>query len=398
MPLRLNFNMKNLEALKGRKVRYYAYDEKTRGLCLVVHPTGNKAFFLERKFQGRSERIKIGDFPEWSVKEARGEAGKWISEFAHGKSPAEARRSLRGELTLADLWAEFKSRHLEPYRKPKTVAEYERQLNVHLHHWHRKKLTAIKKRDVQSLHGKLGKENGGYLANRVVSLIRALYNKAADWGYIESSYNPAVGIQRYKETSRERFLKAEELPAFFKALAEEQDVTARDCITMCLMSGARRGSVQRMRWDELDLVKATWLIGDGKTGSQTVVLPIQAVEILKERKANMVDETWVFPSPRREGPYRDLKGPWARIVKRAGLKDLRLHDLRRSLGSWQAALGSSLAIVGKSLGHRTLSTTMIYARLQEDPVRQSVQRAVDVILRTGTEQNVGSKKVVDFTK
>lgn len=382
MTLRLNFSMKNLEALKAKKTRYYAYDTKTRGLCLVVHPSGRKAFYLERKFNRKSERIKIGDFPEWPVKEARGEAGKWISEFAHGKSPAEARRALRGELTLADLWEEFKSRHLEPYRKPKTVAEYERQYTVYLPKWHKKRLTSIKKRDVQTLHGDLGKENGEYVANRVASLLRAMYNKATAWGHFTGD-NPAVGIERFRETSRERFLKDDELPAFFKALAEEEDATARDCIKMCLLTGARRGNVQEMRWDELDLDKALWAIPETKTGSQTVVLPLQAVEVLRQRHADLADETWVFPSPRREGPYCDLKGPWSRILERAGIRNLRMHDLRRTLGSWQTILGASLPTVGASLGHKNPSTTAIYARLQEDPVRQSVQRAVDAMLGAG---------------
>ena len=74
------------------------------------------------------------------------------------------------------------------------------------------------------------------------------------------------------------------------------------------------------------------------------------------------------------------KTAWKRIIARAGIKDLRIHDLRRTLGSWQAAAGSSLPIIGKSLGHKSLGATQIYARLNLDPVRASVNKATEAML------------------
>jgi integrase len=91
----------------------------------------------------------------------------------------------------------------------------------------------------------------------------------------------------------------------------------------------------------------------------------------------------VFPGPGKVGHFVGPRKPWARILKRAGLKDLRLHDLRRTLGSWQAMLGSSLLTIGASLGHRDLNTTAVYARLNLDPVRKSVESAVAAIAKAG---------------
>ena len=74
------------------------------------------------------------------------------------------------------------------------------------------------------------------------------------------------------------------------------------------------------------------------------------------------------------------KKGWKRILERAGIEDLRIHDLRRTLGSWQAKTGASLAIIGKSLNHKNQSTTAIYARLDLDPVRNSVNTATSAML------------------
>ena len=85
----------------------------------------------------------------------------------------------------------------------------------------------------------------------------------------------------------------------------------------------------------------------------------------------------------------DPKRGWARLPERSRLEDLRIHDLRRSLGSWQAMTGASLAIIGKSLNHKTVQATAVYARLNIDPVRQSVQAAVDAIFERASEKPSG---------
>lgn len=67
-------------------------------------------------------------------------------------------------------------------------------------------------------------------------------------------------------------------------------------------------------------------------------------------------------------------------MERAGLSDLHIHDLRRTLGSWQAMTGASLPVIGKSLGHKNLATTMIYVRLNHKPVRDAVGTATVAML------------------
>jgi integrase len=379
----IRFTKKGLEALpvppKGK--RAYYYDSGARGLCLAITPKGTCSFYVYRWVDRKPERVLIGRFPDLSIEKARGKAGEINSQIAEGKNPQDMKRAMKGELTLGDLFKEFKERHLIPHRKSKTIEEYDRQFRKHLSHWNNRKLTAVKIKDVSLLHVKLGENSGRYIANRVLALLSAMYGKALTWGLWEGD-NPAKGVQRFKEESRARFLQKDEFPRFFKAVAEETNTTARDCITMFLLTGARRSNVQAMRWVDLNLDEGSWIIPETKAGEpQTVPLVRMAIELLQNRKG--VDSEWVFPGKGKTGHIVELKNVWARITKRAELEDFRMHDLRRTFGSWQAITGASLVVIGKSLGHKSVNTTMTYSRLNQDPIRDSVKRAVKAMLAAG---------------
>src|SRR5262249_52645918 len=155
-----------------------------------------------------------------------------------------------------------------------------------------------------------------------------------------------------------------ELPKFFAALAEEPNTLIRDFILIAILTGARRSNVQAMAWDDVNLVGGTWTIPQTKTGDPlTVHLPPPAGKILTTRFANRDSSPFVFPGWGKTGHLMEPKTAWKNILDRAGINDLRVHDLRRTLGSWQAAGGASLPIIGKSLGHKNQRTTQIYARL-----------------------------------
>jgi integrase len=152
---------------------------------------------------------------------------------------------------------------------------------------------------------------------------------------------------------------------------------------MSLLAGARKSNTLAMRWDEISFHGATWRIALTKNDDPQIVhLSPQAMEILKERKLHSLSP-WVFPGGGASGHLADPKKAWMRILKEAGIADLRIHDLRRTLGSWQAATGANSYIIGKSLGHRSQQSTAVYARLNLDPVRDSVNKATDAMLSYG---------------
>jgi integrase len=160
---------------------------------------------------------------------------------------------------------------------------------------------------------------------------------------------------------------------------------------LSLLTGGRKSNVLAMRWDEISFGRAEWRIPETKNGDPlTVALSMQAIEILNDRRAKTNSE-WVFPSDgSASGHLADPKKAWQRILARAEIKDLRIHDLRRSLGSWQASTGASGYVIGKSLGHKSQQATQIYARLNLDPVRESVERATQAMMAAG--RVTGTKK------
>ena len=388
---RFPFTKTKLEALPAPVGgRVYHRDNKTEGLTVCVTPAGTKTFYVYKWANGRPVRIPLGRFPTMSIEQARKACQVIVGEVGKGNDPQAARQAARHEQTIAGLFAFWLDSHAK--LRNKGWPEDERRFNRFLKPWANRKLSSIKKTDVQSLFTRVGQENGRYAANRLLALVRALFNKAGDMGF--TGPNPTAGIKKFREEKRDRFLESDELPAFFRSLMEESNETLRDFFLLALLTGARRANVQAMAWDDLDLnPKAPyWRIPETKSGVPVVVpLVPAAVAILTTRRQTTNCSPWVFPSRSKCGHLTEPKAAWRRLLKRAGLTNLRPHDLRRSLGSWQAMGGASLPIIGKSLGHTQASTTAIYARLQMDPVRESIETATAAMLEAGGVKLLGKE-------
>ena len=373
----LNFTKAALEKAappeKGK--RDYYYDQREQGLVMAVTPGGSRSFYLYKRVEGRPERIYLGKFPDMSIENARKQAAKTKGKIASGKNPQTEKRAIRDEMTFEALFGEYMEKYSKVHKRSWRYDE--REVNKFLSHWFKRKISSITKSEVERLHAEIGKENGLYQANWLLERIRSIFNKAIDWGWEGS--NPATGIKKFKEQSRDRFLQPDELPAFFEALANEPNEAARDFFLISLLTGARKSNTLAMRWKDINFTTATWRIEDTKNGDpQTIHLPTQAMEILKERKLHS-ESPWVFPGGGKSGHLADPKKAWTRILTEAGIENLRIHDLRRTLGSYQAATGANGYIIGKSLGHRSQQSTAIYARLNLDPVRESVNKATDAM-------------------
>ena len=380
MGAQFQFSKRRIEALGlPEEGREQYRDSRTPGLVLRVTTTGTKTFAVYKKVNGRPVRFKLGTFPTMSVEKARQQAADILGEMAKGKKPAEARREARHEATVAglfDYWLDYARQH------KRTWSEDERLYNKFLKPWANRQLSSVTRRNVEALHARVGEQNGRYQANRLLALIRAAFNKADRLEY--HGPNPATGIKKFPEQSRDRYLEAHELRALFASLTQEESLFA-DFFLIALLSGARRGNLQAMQWADVNLDLGVWRIPQTKSGHPVLVPLIPAaVEILARRFEEANGNPWVFPTRSKTGHLIEPKTAWKRICRRAGLTNLRMHDLRRTLGSWQVALGSSLAVIGKSLGHRDGSpATAVYARLTLGPIRESVERAGTAMLKAG---------------
>ncbi|MBA3708090.1 MAG: integrase family protein [Planctomycetes bacterium] len=438
----------------ARQVR--CYDTALPGFCLRVTASGMKVFGVYRKVHGRPMDLTLGRWPGLTVEKARKLAQETMGDIAAGIDPQADKRELREEATLGDLFKDFLELHAKPRKR--SWKEDEGLWNRYLVSWRNRRLSAITPADVQAWHGRVGRDHGQGGANRGHSFLRKMFNFARMRGW--KGGNPAQGVQRFRERTRERFLDAAELRQFLSALAAEPDRTSRDFFLLALLTGARRSNVLGMRWADLDLDRGLWRIpGEkAKAGDDLVViLAPQVVVLLRERREMVGASPWVLPSPSTrtktghfvepkcawdrirgraelsrlvamigekqrwtpaateqaqqdaEGEVDRIRGaafgrrmpkgtdPWAVVLEKyraqvralhldpehARMRDIRIHDLRRTMGSWQAAAGASLSIIGRSLGHKQVQTTAIYARISLDPVRESVEKATSAMLAVG---------------
>jgi integrase len=423
----LHFTVSVLEGLANPEKGIATYkDSKTGFLSLYVTSKGVKTFFVRKRVNGRDERIVIGHYPVITIEQARKKATMICGIVSDRKDPrAEERKEKLDNLTFGKHFHDYMERYSKVHKKSWKYDDNE--INRFVGHWFNKKLGHIKKSDVESLHQKIGRENGHTQANTIVRRLSAIFNKAIEWDW--QGNNPTKGIKKFKEKSRDRFVLPSEMPYFTKALHEESNSDLRDYFTILLLTGSRKTNTRMMRWEEINFDLGEWRIPETKNG-ESLVIPLvpNIVELLRIRKAD-IQSQWVFPqSNNPKKCIADPKKAWQRIIAKAtleswnsdekvalfikqhsktfksyysdhtkikklkdladkegyylplSLSDLRIHDIRRTFGSYQALTGASLQIIGKSLGHKSLKSTQIYARLNLDPVRQSMEKASQAIL------------------
>ena len=371
------------------KKRSTYYDDEVRELGLLVQPTGHRSFFWFRKVQGRPTWKTIGKAEDVSLENARNKAREYSTKAAQWKlsefrddNPLEDHR--RGEPTFEDLVKDYIERHVKKHAKrpEKSERDTNSTVNLYLASWKSRRLSMIRRKDVIAMHTSIGeslkknKTPKHHMANRVIQLVRALFNWART-SELWKGENPAEKIQLYNEPKRTRFLQPDEAPRLFAALKKAPNPDVPDFVNISIWTGARKSDVLAMRWDQISLPDNRWTIPDPKNREpHTIPLTPEASDILKKRLRNRQGSNpWVFPSHGKSGHVADLKGAWKKVLKAANIKDFRHHDNRRTQGSWQAGLGTSSIIIGKSLGHKSQSATAIYAQLNLDPVREAMTAA-----------------------
>jgi integrase len=392
IPRRINFTVHNLQGRPQPPAGKLAwvYDAKVPGLAMLTTSTGHKTFYCYRKVNGRPQRIRLGGFPQISIKQARNLTAKINGQIAEGLDPMEERRAVRQSATLQELFDRYISDHATPRLTARTIVTDKSRFKTCFEGWTSRKLATLRSADVRNLHAQMAKERGQVTANRAVQLLRRMFN----WGKVTPNPAGNKAVDFFQEKSRDRFLRRDEMAKLFQSLDDlETNPTIRDFVYVSLWTGARRSNVLSMRWDEIDLNQQIWTVPAGKSKSgetMRIHLAAPAMDILRRRKN--IGSEFVFPGPGITGHLQEPKQTWKKVLERAGLADLRLHDLRRSLGSWMAAGGTSLAIIGKTLGHHDPATTQIYARLDLDPVRENVDAAVAAMQRAVKATSLRKKK------
>jgi integrase len=359
----------------------------------------DRIYVLKARIGARQRWFTVGKHGTWTVHKARREARAILGEIDRGLDPATKRDIDAKTPTLDKVAERFLVQEIEAKRKPATAILYrdlwdrlaEPKLGLH-------KVSDVRFRDIADLH--YGLRDTPVTANRLVAVLSSLFAWCERQGLRERNSNPATGIEKFKEKSRERFLSPRELARLGVALARaERKKTETSwvigAIRLLMFTGMRRNEVLTLRREYLNLDKAMLVLPETKTGSRVVYLSAPALEVLASLP-RVAKNPYVIVGNKSGGHLINLRKPWLRICKVARLRGVRLHDLRHSFASISVSGGASLPIVGKLLGHTKSVTTEKYSHLAADPLRAASeavgQQIAAMLLGKKAEVHVIGKK------
>ena len=356
-------------------------DEVLKGFAVVVTATGKKSYYRVGRVGKSVTRTKLGDWPSMAVEEARRRCQRANVDAADGINPRSKRE--KPEHTLGDVWDWYWVNRADGQLKeaPKLKRDWNR---LFARTWAAHSLSTITRPMILELQTSL-RTIGPGAVNRATALLKSLFRTASENGWLHVP-NPMTGIKLDYIASRDRFVLPSEIQAFFEGLSKLRQEW-QDVFQIALFTGARRSNVTAMKWQDIDRDNLIWIIPASVSKNKHAIrLPLSTLvrDIINRRWETRTHPTWVFPSRLKKGSHlTEPKRAWARLLRESKLTDLRLHDLRRTLASWQALAGTSLITIGKTLGHKSLSSTAIYARLHDDAVRESVQTITESLHKAG---------------
>ena len=350
------------------------------------------SYVLKYRFRGKQRWFTIGQHGKpWTPEKARTEAQRLLGMVAEGIDPAKNRESTKNLPTMAELCDRYLSDYAEPHKKPSSVRMDRKNIENHVGPLLGNEfVTDLTRADIDRFKravkdGKTARKRkngqqggpsvtgGPGVANRCLALVSKMLNLAERWELRPEGTNPCRHIDRYAERSRERFLSEKELATLAGVLTDaERDGTETPytiaALRLLLFTGARLGEILNLEWAHVDIERAMLLLPDSKTGKKAIYLSAPALAVLANLP-RLANNPFVICGNMPGAALVNLQKPWGRIRKRAGLDDVRLHDLRHSFASVAASGGLSLPMIGKLLGHTQQATTQRYAHLAADPIR-----------------------------
>lgn len=375
------------------KNRIEYFDTNIKGFTLEVRISGGKTYYLRyRDDYKRQRQHKIGDAQSISFDKARAAAERLRSRVVLGEDPAEAKKIKRAIPTIAELYRDVYLPYLQSYRR-----NMQSDLSFHQIHmlprFGSKHLDELKQQDVIDAQQSMRK--AGYsagTANKFIVQIRYMYNVAKKRGIPGADINPAAGVKQFRVEGRERFLTQEEIQRLRVAVEKSSNKQLKYIVALLLMLGCRKLELLNAKWEHFDLERRTWKIPLSKSGKMRhVPLSIAAVDLLKELP-RWKGCPYVLPNPRTFNPYTDFHEPWHTACRRAGLKDVRIHDLRHTFASNLVNAGHSLFVVSRALGHANIVQTARYSHLADDTLLAAADAAASAMGNTWSDLKKSSTR------
>ena len=356
----------------GDKETVY-WDRDLPGFGVRVYPNGAKTYLVQGRGPRGSKRITVGRHGLIPADEARRRGAALLIRIKAGEEPG-AEPDDEGVPTVAELAERYLREHVEVRCKPLTVKGYRQVIGRNiLPAFGEMPIAELGREHAAELHYRLRKTP--VAANEAVDALSRMLNRAEAWGLVPAGSNPCRFVTRYRTRRLERFLTEEEFGRLGRALDELETggrlpVHVAAAIRLLMLTGCRCGEVLTLRWEDVALERNEIRLRDSKTGPRVVPLSPAAARVLAGIP-RLPGNPWVIAGRKPGARQMHISDYWHRVRERAGLDDVRLHDLRHSFASRALALGEDLTMIGKLLGHRKIQTTARYAHLARDSVKES---------------------------
>lgn len=360
------------------------WDRELTGFGVRVYPTGAKVYVAQARGPEGPRRVTIGRYGVVHAEQARQRAAMIITRIKAGDEATLVPQNSVGGPTVAELAERYLDEYAAVRCKPKTQETARAAVQKHiLPALGKLSLTAVQRVQVAEMHQRLCRTPSA--ANIALRTLSLMYRLAGEWGLVPEGMNPCRSIAKYPERRRERFLTDKEFTRLGQTLDEVRTrggatAPAVAAIRLLMLTGCRKNEILKLRWEDVALDESELRLPDAKTGARVVPLSPQAVKLLADLPQTE-GNPWVIHGKRPGTHMTELDDAWQTVRARAGLSDVRLHDLRHSYASRALALGESLPMIGKLLGHAQVETTARYAHLSRESVREAAERIAESIAK-----------------
>lgn len=367
------------DARPGSKTRVL-WDGQVKGLGCRVHTSGRKTYILSYRVRGRKVYPTLGRCSDWSLRDVREFAREELARAARGDPGlTERRRRVREAPTVNDALKRFFEETVPECiaagrLTERTAGEYRRQSRGYVAPaLGAVPVSEVTRHDVERFAATLS--DRPMQRNRVLAFLSRIFSLTEHWEWRRQHSNPVRGVERGIETARRRVLASHEIAALSGALeaARSRWPASVAAIRVAALTGLRISEVIAMRWDDVDFESGRVDLPTTKTGPRVHDLPAAALSLIAELPR--INE-WMFTTG-RPAPimYRTVRHHFSQIVGDAGLTDVRLHDLRRTLITRAAATGESVFVIRDLLGHKTVTMASRYVQEAGLDVRGARERA-----------------------
>jgi integrase len=370
-----------------KEKNYIVWDTEIKGFGCQISKGGRSktyVFYYYSPVKRKKGYIKIGCHGNITVDLARNAAKKLSATVASGIDPKEEKKEKlieeRQSILFGDFFDVFKEKYIKTTYKDSGKNNMNYTRKHILPYFTQKKLEEISAKDIRQFLESLSHITT--TANRCFALLSMAFRKAEDWEYLPPKSNPCTGVRKYKENRKQRFLSDAELKKLEEALVQQQKAhrdsyCTVNAILLMLYTGCRKSEVLNLKWVNVNIKDRYMHLPDTKTGESARPLNQKAIDLLASitpKESN----PYVFYGKIPGKPLSEVKTAWSAILKRAAIKDFRLHDLRHSFASFSLSKGVDLYTVSKLLGHRNIATTTRYAHLELEQLKKATERTAEV--------------------